>query len=254
MPIGKQKLKIIQSLKQAKFRKKLGLFSCEGNKSVAELLASNVQVTDLLITEEWQNRYPEFDHKLIEPMLITHQQMQQISNLSTPPGIFAVAQIPQNQISPEDAKNHFILVLDGINDPGNLGTIIRTADWFGVGKIILSDNSVDIWNPKVVQATMGSVFRVSITESYLPDYLQELNKLKLPVYGALLNGEALTYSQDKIHAGALIIGSESHGISASVLPYITHPVLIPRHEQSKAESLNAAVATAILLSALSSGK
>lgn len=254
MAVGKQKLKTIQSLKLAKYRRKLGLFCCEGNKLVDELLVASIDVSDILITEEWHKRNPDFAFKQLEPTYVSPQQMQQLSTLTTPPGILAVASIPDFNINPADARNKLMLVLDGIHDPGNLGTIIRTADWFGIKQIVLSPDSVDIWNPKVVQATMGSIFRLSIIETELEAFLGQLNQLDLPVYGALLEGEELLLSQKKPQAGALVIGSESHGIRPTVLPYITHPVFIPKSEHSQAESLNAAVAAAILLAAFSLSK
>lgn len=251
MAISKQKLKTIQSLKLAKYRRKLGLFCCEGNKLVAEIQASSLEVTEILVTDDWHQRNPDFAFKKVDPVYISPQQMQQLSTLTTPPGILAVAGIPRYKVIPEEAQSNLTLVLDGIHDPGNLGTIIRTADWFGIKQVLLSKDSVDLWNPKVVQATMGSIFRLSIIETEIEAYLDQLNKLKLPVYGALLNGDELSFGDKKTPAGAIIIGSESHGIRDSVLPYVTHPIFIPRSRHSEAESLNAAVAAAILLAAFS---
>jgi TrmH family RNA methyltransferase len=170
--------------------------------------------------------------------------MAQMSGQDTPPGILAVVKTPvKQQLS---ANPRFILALDGIANPGNMGTLIRTAEWFGIHDVICSNDSVELWNPKTVQATMGSLFRMKVWKADLPDYLQRAKDASKAVYGALLEGKDLFQIQAKPE-GILVIGSESHGIRKEVLPCITHPVTIPRARGSMTESLNAAVAGAILM-------
>ena len=170
--------------------------------------------------------------------------MEQMSGQDTPPGILAVVKIPH----PGEIKTHsrLVLALDGIANPGNMGTLIRTAEWFGIHDVVCSQDCVELWNPKVVQATMGSLFRVKVWATDLPAYLQKAKAEDKAVYGALLEGENLFQMSAKPE-GILVIGSESHGIRADVLPCITHPVTIPRAGGSLTESLNAAVAGAILM-------
>ena len=138
--------------------------------------------------------------------------------------------------------------MDGIANPGNMGTLIRTAEWFGIHDIVCSPDCVELWNPKTVQATMGSLFRVKVWKTELPTYLFQLQNEGRAIYGALLEGENLF--QMKAKPGVIVIGSESHGIRSEVMPCITHPVTIPRADGSVTESLNAAVAGAIVMAEL----
>ena len=170
--------------------------------------------------------------------------MQQMSGQDTPPGILAVVRIPkQDEIK---ISSRIVLALDGIANPGNMGTLIRTAEWFGIHDVVCSSDCVELWNPKVVQATMGSLFRVKVWKTELPVFLQKAKKEGKAIYGALLEGENLFEMKGKPE-GIIVIGSESHGIRKEVLPCITHPITIPRVGGSATESLNAAVAGAILM-------
>lgn len=169
--------------------------------------------------------------------------MEKISTLQAPQGILAlVHQLPVNQVNVADLRGKFSLMLDGIQDPGNLGTIIRTADWFGFQNIICSTNTAEVYNPKTIQATMGSLCRVNI---FYEDLTQVIAAAKLPVYGALLEGKNC-YQQAWGTEGILVLGNEGRGISADVLPIISHPVTIPR--TGGAESLNVAISAGILCS------
>lgn len=238
--ITKNNIKQIASLRQQKFRKELGLFVVEGRKMTEELLKSNFKMVGLYATEAFLYEYPVFD----KAEIVSDVQMQQMSGQDTPPGILAVVKIPQQG----DIKttSRLILALDGIANPGNMGTLIRTAEWFGIHDVVCSKDCVELWNPKVVQATMGSLFRVKVWESDLAVYLQQAKDEGKSIYGALLEGENLFQLTSKPN-GILVIGSESHGIRSDVLPCITHPVTIPRVCHSMTESLNAAVAGAILM-------
>ena len=238
--ITKNTIKQIASLKQQKFRRELNLFVVEGRKMVEELLHSNFETEGLYATEAFLADHPAF----AKAEMVTEIQMQQMSGQDTPPGILAVVRIPmQSEVKP---KSRFVLALDGIANPGNMGTLIRTAEWFGIRDVVCSTDCVELWNPKVVQATMGSLFRVKVCETDLASYLQQAKGEGKAVYGALLEGQNIFKMQTKPE-GILVIGSESHGIRAEVLPCITHPVTIPRVGGSATESLNAAVAGAILM-------
>ena len=173
--------------------------------------------------------------------------MEQMSGQDTPPGILAVVKIPQQ--GEIKTTSRLVLALDGIANPGNMGTLIRTAEWFGIRDVVCSMDCVEFWNPKTVQATMGSLFRMKIWKTDLASYLQQAKKEGEAIYGALLEGEDL-FRMPTQPEGILVIGSESHGIRANILPCITHPITIPRASGSMTESLNAAVAGAIIIAEL----
>lgn len=174
---------------------------------------------------------------------VNNTDLSKISTLQTPQGMLALVHIPKNKkINPKDLKNTFTLVLDGIQDPGNLGTIIRTADWFGFKQIICSENTVEAYNPKTVQATMGSLARVNI---YYTDLNALTNEIQLPIFGALLDGQSI-YNTPWGTEGLVVLGNEGNGISEKIIEKITYPVTIPRI--GAAESLNVAVSAAIFCS------
>lgn len=238
--LTKNTIKQVASLRQQKFRKELGLFVVEGRKIVEELLRSRFTVKALYATEACLDHFPQAE-------TITKVQMAQMSGQDTPPGILAVVNIPKAQaLSPSP---RFILALDGIANPGNMGTIIRTAEWFGIRDIVCSPDCVEVWNPKVIQATMGSIFRANIVEADLSQFLPEQQRQGKAIYGALLEGENLFEMKD-CKDGVIVIGSESHGIRKEVLPYLSHPITIPRVGASQTESLNASVAAAIIMAEL----
>ena len=238
--LTKNTIKQVASLHQQKFRKELGLFVVEGRKMVEELLHSDFETTGLFATETFIDAYPSFT----EAETVTEVQMEQMSGQDTPPGILAVVRIPeQGDIK---TKSPYVLALDGIANPGNMGTLIRTAEWFGIQDVVCSNDCVELWNPKTVQATMGSLFRVKVWKTDLPAYLRQAKGEGKAVYGALLEGEDLFQIKAKPE-GVVVIGSESHGIRPEALSCITHPVTIPRVGGSATESLNAAVAGGIII-------
>ena len=238
--ITRNNIKLIQSLKQQKFRKEHQLFVVEGRKMVEELLQSDFETVYLFATERFlqENRLPE---DRVE--IATEVQMEQMSGQDTPSGVLAVAHIPNTQ---QLGQGTMILALDGIANPGNMGTIIRTAEWFGLTDIVCSEDCVELWNPKVVQATMGSLFRINVVPTDLADFLERQKAQGKAVYGALLEGENL-FKKDKWEEGVIVIGSESHGIRPMVMPYITDPITIPRASGSVTESLNASMAAGIIM-------
>lgn len=243
--ITKNTVKFIQSLKQQKYRKEHQLFVVEGRKMVDELLRSPFEISYLLVTEKFVGEHPMDDPRM---EYVTEVQMEQMSGQDTPPGILAVARIPEMKIK---EGGRIVLALDGIANPGNMGTIIRTAEWFGVRQIVCSEDCVEVWNPKVIQATMGSIFRMSVVYTDLGRYLEAAKRNGKAVYGALLEGENLFRKEGKWDDGVIVIGSESHGIRSAILPFITRPITIPRAEGSVTESLNASMATGIILAAFS---
>ena len=238
--LTKNTIKQIASLRQLKFRKEYGLFVVEGRKMVEELLHSDFETVGLYATGSFVNSNPSFADA--EP--VSEMQMEQMSGQDTPPGVLAVVRIPQqDEIKP---NSRLVLALDGIANPGNMGTLIRTAEWFGIKDVVCSHDCVELWNPKVVQATMGSLFRVKVWETDLTSYLQKMKSEGKAIYGALLEGEDLFQMKAKPE-GVIVIGSESHGIRTDVLPCVTHPITIPHGDGSVTESLNAAVAGAIIM-------
>lgn len=245
--ITRNQQKLVNSLRLQKHRLEEGLFIAEGVKVVNELLASSFQVTKIFATNEWigaghipQNRY------FVEIIEISNDELEKLSNLSTPNQVIALAKLPAPGRIPE-IEGEWALMLDQIRDPGNFGTIIRTADWFGFSRIIAAYGCVDVWNPKVVQASMGSVFRISVHYTDIADFLHSRGG-NFPVFGTMLEGESLNeISFGK--GGVVVIGNESHGISEKIQQFITRRITIPAvfHDPSgHAESLNASIATAII--------
>ena len=230
--ITKNQIKFIKSLSLKKNRIKEQLFIAEGEKVVSELLRSDFEIKNVYATKEWKVSNDNITQ-------ISNAELQRISNLKSPNKVLAIVQFKNHKI----IKHHGItLVLDEINDPGNLGTIIRMCDWFGVKQIICSKNTVDIFNPKVVQSAMGSAFRVKVYYTDLENYLSDITT---PIYGAFMDGKNL--KEVKLAKSAhLVMGNEANGISAEINKLITDKVAIKNIGKS-AESLNVAVATSILL-------
>lgn len=226
--------KFVNSLKQKKFRTHNNSFVVEGIKMLDELLQSDYKAEYIFATISWIKK-----NKSIDCIEVTEKELNSISSLKTPNEVLAV--VKQKETRLIDISSQLNIAIDAIQDPGNLGTIIRTADWFGVKNIICSENSVDVFNPKVMQATMGSFFRVNLIYSNLSEFFS-LNK-GLTVYGALLNGENVYEKQLTTEGSVLLMGNESKGISSDLLPCITDKISIPKF--GVAESLNVAVATAI---------
>lgn len=245
--ISRSQIKLVNSLHLQKFRLSEGLFVAEGVKVVDELLNSSFQILHVFATKEWiaAGHLPQ-DRYLVDVVEVSEPELERISSLGSPNQVLAVAKIPAVLPVP-DIRGEWVLLLDQIRDPGNFGTIIRTADWFGINRIVAAQKSVDVWNLKVVQASMGSVFRMPVHYVDVVKFLERSGK-DVPVYGTLLDGEPLG-SLDLNPGGIVVIGNESHGISAGVLPFISRRITIPaasRTVDGHAESLNASIATAIL--------
>ena len=235
--IAKNQIKYIRGLSLKKNRIKEQCFVVEGEKCLAELLNSSFEIVELFALKDWID-----ENKLVFDKIqaISFKELKRISNLKSPNKVLAVVRMRKQVILQQEAA--VILVLDDINDPGNLGTIIRMCDWFGVKQIVCSENTVDIYNPKVVQATMGSLFRVNVLYVNLVKYLVTVNT---PIYGSYMKGENIknTNSERNSH---LVMGNEANGISPEVSKFITDKVAI-KNIGGTTESLNVAVATSILL-------
>ena len=233
--LSKSQIKLITSLKQKKYRLQHGFFVVEGIKTIKELLQSKLMLQALYTTETFN-----IDAK--DEILISQTDLKRISFLTTPNKALAVFKIPK----PKSINtNGLIVALDAVRDPGNLGTIIRLCDWFGIKDLVCSQETVDCFNPKVIQATMGSITRVNI--SYV-DLVEFLNEVELPVFGAFMEGETV-YKKQLPNSGILVMGNEANGISKQVEATIDEKISIPRFGDLQAtESLNVATATAILLS------
>ncbi|MNK23906.1 putative TrmH family tRNA/rRNA methyltransferase [compost metagenome] len=240
--LSKAQISLITSLQNKKYRKQHGLFIVEGIKSVMEFISSSYEVESIFYTDDANTKVGKISHN-IKSHKLTETEFQKISALKSPQGILALVKLPlQQKIVPSNLKNKFSLVLDDVQDPGNLGTIIRTAEWFGIEHIICSIGTVDAYNPKVVQATMGSLARLQIHYTDLTDFIPATG---LKVYGALLNGQSI-YQTVWADEGLIVMGNEGNGISDEIIALIDQAVTIPRIGQ--AESLNVAVATTIFCS------
>jgi TrmH family RNA methyltransferase len=233
--LTKNQIKLIRSLSLKKNRQKHDLFIVEGEKLVNEVLSSDWEVEGIYATKEWLGE---------NATIISNNDLSRISSLKTPNKVVAVVKIKKGSL---DITSNTVLALDGVKDPGNLGTIIRLADWFGVEDIICSDDCVDYLNPKVVQSSMGSFTRVNLHYTSLLDAFKKYSDYKL--FMTVLNGTPLsemTNADKKI----VVMGSESKGISNKILELTSDKITIPKSKSSKAESLNVSVAAAIILSAI----
>lgn len=237
--LSKNTVKFIKSLHQKKYRLESGKFFVEGEKSVVEVLQSSFTVDLLLVTQEFATKHAALlSGKAFEVLFVTPNQLEQLGQYQSNDAALAVVQMKPNQaFLPE--KGELILALDEVRDPGNLGTIIRIADWYGIKKLIFSSHTSEFYNPKVIQSSMGSFTRVQF---YYGDLAQAFQEWKLPVYGAFLEGESI-HELTNPTPGVLLLGNESQGISKEVEKWVSSKITIPSF--GKAESLNVAIATAI---------
>ena len=243
--ISKSQIKLITSLQQKKCRNKTGLFTAEGPKIIKDFLDAGLDVHSLYATSESYEQAESFQNKysfleVIEQVSIL--ELKKISALKTVNTMLAVFRKPKEK---DFSEQGLVVALDSVRDPGNLGTIIRLCDWFGVTQLICTDDTVDCFNPKVVQATMGSIARVSVM--YL-DLLEYIQNTKLPVYAAVMDGVNV-YASQLPKTALLVMGNEANGISPEIALHIQHKITIPNYgAANSAESLNVATATGILLS------
>jgi TrmH family RNA methyltransferase len=246
--------KLIRSLQQKKYRKKHGMFIIEGEKIIADLTVSGVLNTEntvlncatidwientVLIGEEIKSRFIE----------VEYDEIKKLSSMKTPPKVFSLARIPQLEFSTEMLRSDLCLAFDYIRDPGNLGSIIRTADWFGIKNIFCSKDSVDAYNPKVVQASMGGIMRVNVHYLDLPELFSKINSLHIPIYGTVMDGDDFYDAQVKT-PGLLVFGNESKGISEELNEFFRSKIRIPDYPKGEtgSESLNIAASVAVICS------
>lgn len=253
--LSNNRISFVKSLHQKKKRREHGLFLAEGDKLVREYLQSGMEVEELYAGTEWLRRNAELFSSNVQTFGADDHDLSRITTLVTPPPVIALVRIPEVHIAPEECFEGYTLLLDGIRDPGNLGTIIRTADWFGIQRIVASDDSAEQWNPKVVQSSMGSLTRVRVINAEPVRFIADMQEVARkqnsdvpPVYGAFMNGENV-YSADLTASGIIVIGNEASGIREATEELIDHKIGIPNYAQGdhQPESLNAAIATALVL-------
>ena len=246
--LSKHLTNIIQNLEKKKFREKYNLFKIEGEKLVQELFLSDMKVDTLIACPSWieRNRQKAQSYNTIE---VNEIEMGRVSNFKSLPEVIALAQIPVKEHSPEEIKNELSIVLNGIQDPGNLGTILRLSEWFGVRHVFCDHDCANIFNPKSVQASMGAIFRVNVFYLNLVEFIPRFVDQDFPCYGAFLEGENI-YRTELRTKGFIVMGNEGNGISPEIERFVTRKITIPSfaHSPYSTESLNVGVATGIILS------
>jgi len=247
--LSKSKIKLIQSLNRKKERDETGLFLVEGNKMVEEALRSDFKVVTLIGTSAFLGSHPSELTGIMEVVETNKEFINKASLLQNPQDSIAIVEKPDSSEINLNFDSKLYLSLDFIQDPGNLGTIIRIADWFGIDTIICSENTVDVYNPKVVQATMGAIFRVKCLYINLEQVFTTIDTKKIPIYGTFMNGENI-YNESLTKNGIIVMGNEGNGISDSISGFITKRLAIPTFSPNneKSESLNVAIATSICCS------
>ncbi|MDR1056725.1 MAG: RNA methyltransferase [Prevotellaceae bacterium] len=237
----KSQIKFITSLSVKKCRNEYGLFVAEGEKLVEELTNSSFNLKHLYITDKSRLKYSGAE-------LVSEFEMKKISGLKTPSTSLAVVEIPKHTLNIKLLQNELVLALDDVHDPGNLGTIIRIADWFSIRHIICSFHTADCYNPKTIQATMGAITRVNVYYADLLSTLSAARELNMPVYGTFLAGNNI-YQENLSDSGVIIMGSEGQGISPALEELSNYKLHIPPFdEKNTSESLNVAVAASIVCS------
>lgn len=238
-------IKFIKSLQQKKFRKESGLFVAEGHRLVSDLIHSSITIDAVYHTQEWEDAGDINSNY----HLVSAKEMARISGLTTPSSVLGLFKIPSNEVSLERLSEELTLVLDDIQDPGNLGTIIRLADWFGIKSVICSHGTADAFSPKVIQATMGAIARINLSYFDIVDLTSRAKNQGMDVFGTFLDGDNIYTSKLQLK-GLVVMGNEGNGISPEVAKHITKRITIPSFVAKgvTSESLNVAMATAIVCS------
>lgn len=242
--ISKNRIKLIHSLDKKKFRNDTGLFVAEGHKLVGELLDAEWNPTYIAAEQRWAQQHAQAMGQT-EHDIVSTDELARASLLQHPQQVLALFRIPTHPASLDAvARNELCLALDGVQDPGNMGTIVRLADWFGIGHIFCSPDTVDVFNPKAVQATMGAISRVQV---HYTDLVQQLAQADATIYGTHLDG-ANIYDQPLGHTGVIVMGNEGKGVSEAVSAHVNQRLYIPPYpaDNHTVESLNVAIATAIV--------
>lgn len=247
--LSKAQIQLIKSLSDKKMRREAGLFVVEGRKMVSEAVASKAPVEKIYVTgEDALKNCLGFPAKLVE--YVSGKEMERMSHLKSSADVLALVGMPDNTVTDGIyGDGRLVLFLDGVQDPGNMGTIIRIADWFGIEEIVCSPDSADCFNPKTVQATMGALFRVKMHYARLPELLETAYGAGIPIYGTFLEGDDI-YNSKLSSNGIIVMGSEGRGISDDVSRLVTRKLFIPPYPADRcgSESLNVAVATAVICS------
>jgi TrmH family RNA methyltransferase len=248
--LSKNRLRFIISLQKKKIRDEQKLYVVEGDKLVKEFLKSDQKVRSLIAKPEFIGSIPA-DHmagiREVEP--VSYNELKQISSLKTPHNAIALIEMPVIETKPVQIVRELCVALDFIQDPGNMGTIIRAASWFGIKNIVCSPDCVDLYNPKVIQATMGAILNVMVHYYDIRKFLEIARQKKIPVYGATIEGNSI-YDEVLGTKGIILLGNESKGISEELLPYVTSRLMIPKFTDATygIDSLNVGMAASIVLS------
>lgn len=254
--VSKHKANFIISLQKKKAREEEKLYVVEGDKLVKEFLEANVPVKILVANPEFLNSLSIFHKRGIGEIIpASYEELKKISSLKTPHNALAVIEMPETKIDPADFKKGLTVALDFVQDPGNLGTIIRAAAWFGIKNIYCSEDCVDAYNPKVIQASMGAILHVNLFYTDLRKLLEKAAENKIKVYGALIEGKSI-YSHKLDNQGIILLGNESKGISGELLPYVTDRIMIPKMSDAKSgiDSLNVSMAASVIFSEFTRSK
>jgi RNA methyltransferase, TrmH family len=248
--LSKNKARFIVSLQKKKIREEYRLYVIEGDKIVREYITAGVPVKSLIAKPEFISSIPKDAMAAVsETESVSYEELKQISGLKTPHNALAVVNMPDAEVNISKFLKKQCVALDCIQDPGNLGTIIRAAAWFGIKNIVCSEDCVDIYNPKVIQASMGAIIHVNVLYSDLKNFLIAAHKKQIPVYGTLIEGESI-YSQKLDGMGIILLGNESKGISDDLVPYVDHKLMIPKFSDATLgiDSLNVGMAASIVFS------
>jgi len=248
--ISKNKAKFIISLQKKKVRDEEGFFIIEGDKLIKEFLIAKIPVKTLIARPEFLSELPaDLTRFVDETEDVSYEELKQISTLKTPHNALAVVPIPEREMDTSEVLNQLCVALDFVQDPGNLGTIIRAAAWFGLKNIVCSENCVDVYNPKVIQASMGAILHVNVYYSDLKKLVVLANEKKIPVFGTMLEGESI-YDHKLDNKGIILLGNESKGISDELIPFITEKIMVPGVSKAMPgiESLNVSMAASVVFS------
>ncbi|WP_372648762.1 RNA methyltransferase [Draconibacterium sp.] len=247
--IGKSTTKLINSLALKKYRTKENCFLIEGDKMVKEALDSDLRIKLLIVTDQFTSRFSISQTDAERIIETVANELKKVSLLQHPQNSLAICEIPEKADFPKSLPEGLSIYLDGVQDPGNMGTIVRICDWYGIQHVFCSPDSVDLYNPKVIQASMGSFSRIKLHECDFEELRVLAKNAEAPVFGAFMNGENI-YQQQLPKQAILVMGNEGNGIRPAVEKRITNKLSIPNfsENETKAESLNVSVATAILCS------
>ena len=254
--ISRNKAAYIITLQKKKVRDEEKLFVIEGDKIIREFLEANAKVRILIALPEFLNSLPVFHKQGIGEIIpATNDDLKKVSSLKTPHNALAIIEMTEPVRDPADLSKGLTIALDCVQDPGNLGTIIRSAAWFGIKNIYCSEDCTDIYNPKVIQASMGAILHVNVIYTFLPELLERARDSGVKIYGAMLEGESI-YSYKLGSSGIILLGNESKGISEELLPYISDRIMIPKRTdaQQGIDSLNVSMAASVILSEFTRGR